>query len=187
MFGYGLVAAGIVFLMLSFLAGVQAAAPRERQGACMALNAVQVDRTAPPWKLKDLSGKTVSLASLRGKVVLLNFWATWCPPCVEEFPSMIKLSKAAAAGSDLGKDFALAMVSVDDTTKEVTELLKRSFPAASALPIVMDPGKKIALTYGTEKFPESYLVDREGKIRYWFVNKRDWGTDEALQCIKSLM
>lgn len=100
---------------------------------------------------------------------------------------MIKLSKAAAAGSDLGKDFALAMVSVDDTTKEVTELLKRSFPAASALPIVMDPGKKIALTYGTEKFPESYLVDREGKIRYWFVNKRDWGTDEALQCIKSLM
>ena len=179
---YALVAAGITFLMLRFLAGVQAAAPRERQGACMALDAQQLDRPAPAWSLKDLQGKPVTLASLRGKVVLINFWATWCPPCVEEFPSMIKLFKAA-----LGDDFAMVMVSEDDTPTIVSEFLSRSFPAAKDLPIVMDPGKKVALTYGSEKFPESYLVDRDGKLRYWFINKRNWGSKEAIACINSML
>lgn len=179
--GYGLVVAGVAFLMLRFLSGVQAAAPRERQGACLALDAIQMDRPAPPWRLKDLKGNTVSLAGLRGKVVLVNFWATWCPPCVEEFPSMIKLHKASPVD-----DFALVMVSEDDTNKIVSDFLTRSFPSTEGLPIVMDPGKKVALSYGSEKFPESYLIDRDGKLRYWFINKRDWGSKEAMACIESM-
>ena len=179
--GYGLVVAGVALLMLRFLSGVQAAAPRERQGACMALDARQLDRPAPPWRLKDLQGKAVSLADLRGKVVLVNFWATWCPPCVEEFPSMIKLHDAS-----LEDDFVMVMVSEDDSAKIVSEFLSRRFPGSRSLPIVMDPGKKVALTYGSEKFTESYLIDRDGKLRYWFINKRDWGSKEAMSCIKSM-
>lgn len=95
---------------------------------------------------------------------------------------MIKLFKAA-----LGDDFAMVMVSEDDTPTIVSEFLSRSFPAAKDLPIVMDPGKKVALTYGSEKFPESYLVDRDGKLRYWFINKRNWGSKEAIACINSML
>ncbi len=180
--GYGLAAAAVAFLLLRFLTGVQAAAPLERQGACLALDARRVDRAAPGWQLEDLAGEKVSLASLRGKVVLLNFWATWCPPCVEELPSMISLTRDPPAG-----DFAMVMASVDDTRKIVTEFLERTFPAAKELPILLDPNKKTALKYGTSKFPETYLIDRDGNIRYWFINKRDWNSTQARACIKSLL
>ncbi len=179
---YGLVLAAAAILLIRFLAGVQAAAPLERQSACLALNAQRADRKAPPFQLKDLNGKEVSLASLRGKVVLVNFWATWCPPCVEEMPSMIKLAESPPEG-----DFVMLMVSVDDTAKEVTDFFARRFPAAKDLPILMYPGKKIASKYGTTKFPESYLIDAEGNIRYWFINKREWGSSEAKTCINSLL
>ena len=94
---------------------------------------------------------------------------------------MIKLHDAS-----LEDDFVMVMVSEDDSAKIVSEFLSRRFPGSRSLPIVMDPGKKVALTYGSEKFTESYLIDRDGKLRYWFINKRDWGSKEAMSCIKSM-
>ena len=180
--GYGVVAAVSLFLMVEYLTAVQAAAPLERQRACHALEPRQMSQPAPDFQLKDLEGKNVRLSSLRGKVVLLNFWATWCPPCVEELPSIIALQKA-----DLGSNFQLLTVSVDEELAKVKPLLARYGAAGLSLPVLLDPSKKVATSFGTSKFPETYLIDKQGVIRYRFINKRHWTNSEALQCIRSLI
>ena len=178
---YGLLTAVVVFLSVEYLGAVYASAPMERQRACHALEPRQMSSAAPNFTLKDLAGKQVSLSSLRGKVVLLNFWATWCPPCVEELPSIIDL-----AGADLGADFQLLTASVDEELPKLKALLKKFGAAGKKLPVLLDPEKKVASSFGTTKFPETYLIDKQGMIRYRFINKRHWTSPEALQCIRSL-
>ncbi len=104
----------------------------------------------------------MDLATLRGKVVLVNFWATWCPPCLEEMPSLEKFARAY--------DVEVLAVSVDDGWEPVEKFLGKNTPFRVAL----DRGAKVSQIYGTTKFPESYLVDRDGKLRLKFVGPRDW-------------
>ncbi len=178
---YGLLAASVVFLSVEYFGAVYASAPLEQQRACHAMEPRQMSSAAPAFTLKDLSGKKVSLSSLRGKVVLLNFWATWCPPCVEELPSIIDL-----ASTDLGPDFQLLTASVDEELPKLKALIKKFGAAGKKLPVLLDPDKKVASSFGTTKFPETYLIDKQGMIRYRFINKRHWTSTEALQCIRSL-
>ena len=178
---YGVLAAVSLFMMVEYLSAVYAAAPLERQRACQALEPREMSVEAPDFLLPDLAGKKLRLSSLRGKVVLLNFWATWCPPCVEELPSIIGLHQA-----DLGDNFKLLTVSVDEELPKVKALLAKFGAAGKSLPVVIDPTKKVATSFGTSKFPETYLIDKKGVIRYRFINKRHWTSPEALQCIRSL-
>jgi len=171
-----------MYLMVEYISAVYAAAPQERLRACHALEPRQMSQQAPDFELSDLAGKKVRLASLRGKVVLVNFWATWCPPCVEELPSIIALQQAG-----LGADFKLLTVSVDEDKTKIKPLLAKQGAGGAGLPVLLDPEKKTASSYGTTKFPESYLIDKQGIIRYRFINKRHWTSPEALQCIRSLM
>ena len=104
--------------------------------------------------------------SLRGKTVLVNFWATWCPPCREEMPSLWRLAQSFDPQS-----FEVVTVSVDDGWEPVEKFL-----AAPRTPyrVALDEGAKVSRTYGTTKYPESYLVDRDGKLRLKFVGPRNW-------------
>ncbi len=148
-------------------------------GACLALRPVAQEGDAPAFELPGLDGQKQSLASLRGKVVLLHFWATWCPPCLEELPSLYRMHDALKGE----KDFVLLTVSVDDKPKSVNDFFaKHQVPP---LPVVVDPSKKVPLAYGTTKFPETYLIGRDGKLRFRFVNKRDWASPAALTCLRS--
>jgi cytochrome c biogenesis protein CcmG/thiol:disulfide interchange protein DsbE len=169
-------------LIAAFLSTLHAAGEREQTGACLALGPEPLSGAARPFTLPDLNGERRSLESFRGKVVLLNFWATWCPPCVEELPSMMQLQRSLDP-----RNFTMLTVSVDDTADVVKAFIARHRSIIGGLQVLMDPSKKIPTGYGTLKFPETYLIDREGQLRYRFINKRDWSSPAAVACLQSLM
>lgn len=122
---------------------------------------------APAFSLPMRDGKQLDLSAYRGKVVLLNFWATWCPPCRDEEPSLRQLAKAMDP-----KKFQLVAVSVDEGGWPVIE----KFFAGKAPPytVALDQNARISQTYGTTKFPESYLIDSSGTLRLKFIGPRNW-------------
>ena len=125
---------------------------------CSTARALDAGAKAPEIALKDLSGKTIDLASLAGKVVILDFWATWCAPCREEMPELQKFYKKYH-----GKGLEIVGISVDkapDGIKDFVSKLKVTFP------IVHDQGHKVADKYSPPRMPSSYIVDRKGVVRY---------------------
>jgi peroxiredoxin len=140
----------------------------------------ELPRPAPDFALKDYAGREVRLSDLRGEVVLVNFWATWCKTCVVEMPSMEKL---ALRMKSRGKPFRLLAVSVDDGWPEIRQF----FPNGTQLQVLLDSSRGIAKKYGTEKFPESFLVDKDGNVRYYVISDRDWSRPEVGACIESLI
>jgi len=138
----------------------------------------QLPVAAPNFTLKDYAGHDVSLSSLRGNVVLVNFWATWCKTCVVEMPSMEKLVHNMA-----GKPFRLLAVSVDEGWPEIRQF----FAKGSALEVLLDTPRDTAKKYGTEKFPESFLIDKDGTIRYFVISDRDWSTPDVTACLNSML
>lgn len=133
---------------------------------------------APAFALKDFTGRELSLSSLRGTVVLVNFWATWCATCAVEMPSMEKLVTRMR-----GKPFRLLAISVDDGWPEI----RKFFEAGTPLEILLDTPKAVAKQFGTEKFPESFLIDKRGQVRAFIVSDRDWSKPDVEACIESLM
>ena len=134
----------------------------------------------PPFLLGDLDGEIVSTASWRGKVVLLNFWATWCPPCVDEAPSLNQLQRRIAplGGTVLG-------VSEDEDPSAYETFLKTY---SLGFPTYRDPVKgKIALEYGTSMYPETYIIDRRGRIDRKIVGEQDWSSPEINSYLASLL
>jgi peroxiredoxin len=177
----GLVLALFLGYQLRALASVQVA--REQAGACLPLAPIVQQGPAPDFSLPDPSGKLVSLASFRGKVVFLNFWLSSCKPCEEEMPGMERLRRSLAA-----KGVEMVAITADDNWDDVTRLLKKVFPAGrTGMVLLKDPEKKVATAYGTKLFPETYLIDRQGRLRFYFNNARDWGTPAARECVASLL
>ena len=182
---------GLVLVLL-FAQALPVAVDRARDGfrrsheaSCEALrpdpsNPVlgELPQPAPDFTLKDFAGREVRLSSLRGEVVLVNFWATWCKTCVVEMPSMEKL-----AAHMRGKPFRLLAVSVDDDWNAV----RTFFPRGTQLQVVLDTSREVPKKYGTEKFPESFLVDKDGNIRYYVISDRDWSRPDVGACIDSLL
>ena len=180
LFAYGIVAAVSVLLATQWVAAVKQA-NRAQGNACFGLDPVPLGRPAGEFTLADLAGKRHSLQSLRGKVVLLHFWFTQCPPCIEELPSLHRLRRQMSGNPS----FALMTVSVDEEKDEVKRFLARH--GLTDLPVLWDPEKKTSNAFGTTKFPESYLIDRSGNTRFRFINKRNWSSPLAQQCIRSVM
>jgi thiol-disulfide isomerase/thioredoxin len=130
------------------------------------IEADEVDaHPADALQLPSRGGGQIDLAALKGKTVLVNFWATWCPPCREEMPSLTRLSQTFDP-----QTFEVLTVSVDDGWQPVERFLGKPVPFRVAL----DEGAVVSRKWGTSKFPESYLVDRDGKVRLKFVGPRNW-------------
>ena len=123
---------------------------------------------AADFKLPLRGGGEVDLATLRGKPVLVNFWATWCPPCREEVPSLTRMAQTFDPQS-----FEVVAVSVDDGWAPIDQFVAAS-PQKIPFRIAWDEGAKISRAWGTTRFPESYLIDRDGKLRLKFVGPRNW-------------
>ena len=122
---------------------------------------------APAFRLPQLGeGAPVAMADLAGKVVLLNFWATWCKPCEDEMPAMQRLYRALA-----GSDFELLAVSVDDDPQVVSEFAER---LQLDFPILLDPDEEVAHSYQTYRYPETLLIGRDGVVVERFIGPRDW-------------
>jgi cytochrome c biogenesis protein CcmG, thiol:disulfide interchange protein DsbE len=173
-------AAATAFAGFLLLQGASSTVKSAAAGACLALHPNPLSATArallPDFDLPDLSGKKVPLRSLRGRPVLVSFFATWCPPCVEEASSLETLA------GRLGDKATVVIVSVD----EDMDVLKEFYAQGTLATVVRDESRKVPASFGTSKFPESFLIDPAGKIRYAFINKRDWSVPEAAACIEGL-
>ena len=150
----------VVVVVLAALSGCYSANRPSRIGS-----------VAPDFTVKD-SDRTVTLSEFKGQVVVLNFWATWCPPCVEELPSLVQMQERMKS-----KGVTVLAVSVD-----VDETAYRRFLKEHSVNLlsVRDPDQKSAGLYGTFKFPETYIVDRKGVVRRKFIGAVDWTEPEVI-------
>lgn len=135
----------------------------------------QTGKPAPDFTVSDGS-TTVHLASYRGRVVVLNFWATWCGPCIAEMPSLIQLHHEQP-------NLAVVAVSVDEDPDAYSSFLARRHVD---LVTVRDPAERAARLYHSEMWPETYIIDRKGIIRRKFVGSQDWTSPEISAYLKSL-
>ena len=136
-----------------------------------------IDSSAPDFTVQDADRK-ISLRDLRGKVVVLNFWATWCQPCVEEMPSLVQMQQRMGA-----KGVTVLAVSVDVDESAYQRFLKNH---KIELLTVRDPDQKSNNLYGTSKFPESYIIDRSGVVRRKFFGAVDWTQPEIVDFLSKL-
>lgn len=154
------------------------ALPSYRQG-----EASIAGSTARDFSL-ELAGKPTHLSDLRGKVVVLNFWASWCPPCVEEAPSLNRLQKHIATHNAV-----ILGVAADENPSAYEKFLNDQ---AIVFPTYRDPATKdqkspIAMSYGTSMIPETYVIDRNGKIVRKFVGFQQWDSPDMLAYFDTLL
>lgn len=134
---------------------------------------------APALALPDLGEKTHRLEDYRGRVVLVNFWASWCTPCVIEMPGMQRLQNALA-----DKPFTVLAVNVGESRGRVWQFAAQM---KLDLTLLLDSESAAAGDWQVEVYPSSFLVDREGRVRYVAVGAREWDSDEMINAIENLM
>ncbi|OGB95811.1 MAG: hypothetical protein A2Z31_04825 [candidate division NC10 bacterium RBG_16_65_8] len=157
-----------------------------RQGFFLASPSVQPgewhDRSVsvPEFILPDLGGTPIRLSDHRGKVVLLNFWATWCPPCRAEMPSMETLYQVYR-----GRGLAILAISNDVSGKSAVEPFVRE--RGLTFPILLNPEGDVFAQYGVRGLPTSYLVDRRGRVVSAEIGARDWSSGAARETVERLL
>jgi len=136
----------------------------------------RIGSEAPDFTVKD-DARAVSLHELKGKIVILNFWATWCPPCVEEMPSLVALQ------AKMKDQVTVLAVSVDVDEGAYKKFIKDH---GVNLLTVRDPDQKSNTLYGTFKYPETYVIDRNGVVRRKFIGPVDWTSPDIVQYLSKL-
>src|SRR5271163_1206757 len=137
----------------------------------------RIGASAPDFTVRD-SQRTVTLSQLKGQVVVLNFWATWCPPCIEEMPSLVQMQQLLKA-----KGVTVLAVSVDVDESSYRRFLRDHNVNLLA---VRDADQKSNELYGTFKFPETYVIDRNGVVRRKFIGAVDWTEPEVIDYLGKL-
>jgi cytochrome c biogenesis protein CcmG/thiol:disulfide interchange protein DsbE len=141
---------------------------------------LQLGQPAPDFTFPDLDGKEISLSEFRGKVVLVNIWATWCPPCRDEMPSMQKLYEKFK-----GRDFEILAVSIDADGREAVapfiQQMNLTFPA------LLDPNEKIRSLYAITGVPESFIIDKNGILVDRVIGPLDWASQRVFRFFQDLI
>lgn len=140
---------------------------------------MEIGKSAPDFVLQDASGKSWQLSSLKGKVVFVNFWATWCQPCREEIPSMEALNKAMA-----GKPFQMLSIVFNDDLDMANSFARR---LGATFPVLANPGPELSEAYMITGVPETFLIDASGILRHKFIGPYDWDTSEMRNLVMGLM
>lgn len=134
---------------------------------------------AHDFVVPDLQGNAVRLSALRGKVVFLNLWATWCPPCREEMPSMERLFAKFRE-----RDFAMLAVSNDEDRAALDAFVKDH---QVSFPVLYDPDRQVGDAYGVWGYPETFLIDRTGKVVEHVIGPRNWDAPDQIANIERLL
>jgi thiol-disulfide isomerase/thioredoxin len=153
----------------------------------LAAGTALADADLKPWKGQgtpklagaDLQGKPFDLGARRGKVVVLNFWATWCEPCRDELPSLERLQKARA-----GKPFEVLTVNFGEQPERIRKFLEREFVE---LPVVLDRDKEAGARWKVGGLPMTFIVDAGGRVRYQVFGERKWDDAQSLAVIDKLL
>lgn len=152
--------------------------PREGHGTRRGLIALDGTRQASPITLPDHLGKTQRLADYDGNVILLNFWASWCPPCVEEIPSMNRMAEI------LGDGFAIVSVNFQESAEHIGDFMQM---VQVDFPVLMDSDGRVSAEWRVFAFPSSFILDREGRLRYSVNSAIDWEEQDVLDAVRKLM
>jgi cytochrome c biogenesis protein CcmG, thiol:disulfide interchange protein DsbE len=136
-----------------------------------------IGSNAPDFTLQDADRK-ITLSQFRGQVVVLNFWGTFCAPCVEEMPSLVEMQRRMKS-----RGVEVLAISIDEDERAYREFLKEH---NVNLLTVRDPRQMIAGTYGTFKFPETYVIDRNGVMRRKFIGAVDWTEPDITEFLGKL-
>lgn len=170
-------------------AGVMLARPWGEQPEPSLARAIQelggewVGRPAPAFDLPDLEGETHRLSDYRGKVVFLNFWASYCAPCRKEMPSMERLIRQYD-----GRGLEMLAVTLDQKREDARGFLREFMGGRrSAMTVLWDPASEVSRAFGTEKIPETYIIDREGRVVARFVSDYDWTRPKVKQMVEALL
>ena len=165
-----------------------AAPPRTRRGRALPLAEAikELDlikparqKQADDFKVPTPGGEMFRLGDQRGKVVMVNFWATWCPPCLEEMPAMERLyRKHKEAG------FTLVAISVDADPKKVKPFVSEH---KLTMPIGVDPKMELANTYGVRALPSSFVIGRDGNLAALAIGPRAWDNDAAHSLVEGML
>jgi thiol-disulfide isomerase/thioredoxin len=134
---------------------------------------------APELKAHDLRGAPRTLADYRGRVVMLNFWASWCPPCLREMPSLERLRLKMA-----GRPLAIVALDSAETREEVDAYLSRM---KLGFPVLLDPEGDNTKRWKVFALPTTFLLDADGRVRYVLTGPTEWDEGEALEVIESLL
>jgi cytochrome c biogenesis protein CcmG, thiol:disulfide interchange protein DsbE len=137
----------------------------------------RIGTAAPDFTVRD-SDRSVTLSQFKGQVVVLNFWATWCPPCIEEMPSLVQMQQRMKA-----KGVTVLAVSVDVDQSNYQRFLRDHNVDLLA---VRDADQKSNTLYGTFKFPETYVIDRNGIMRRKFIGAVDWTEPDVIEYLGKL-
>lgn len=170
-------------LAVAFLAGSTSFTPADASEhfvRALGLAKPREPVTAPVFTLPDLSGRPVSLKDFRGKVALVNFWATWCIPCQWEMPEMDKLY-----GTFKNRGFVVLAVSLDQGSPKVVEDFVKE--RRLTYPVLLDPKAEVARLYGLLGVPGTYLIGSDGMLRYAVFGPKEWFGKEAKELIASLL
>jgi len=135
--------------------------------------------SAPALALRDLDGRMHRLEDYRGKVVLVNFWATWCDPCREEMPSMNRLRASLA-----GRPFEVLAVNLAESEQRIRRFMET---VPLGFPVLMDRDSAVAKAWRARLLPVSFLLGPDGAIRYWALGEIDWTQERVRKTILDLM
>ncbi|MFB3779422.1 MAG: TlpA family protein disulfide reductase [Bryobacteraceae bacterium] len=162
---------GSIVLLLLLLAGAIFDAMRDK--------VVGVGDRAPNFSITTDSGRQVSRSEFGGRLLVLNFWATWCPPCVEEMPSLDEFQRRLASSG-----VVVLGVSVDTDERAYREFLRK---AKVSFLTARDPAAAISAEYGTFKFPETYVIDARGRVVQKHIGPAIWTDENLVRSIQSLL
>ena len=137
----------------------------------------RIGSVAPDFTVQDAQ-TSVTLTQFRGQVVVLNFWATWCPPCIEEMPSLVEMQRRMKT-----KGVTVLAVSIDEDANAYQRFIKEH---AANLLTVRDPEQKTPDLYGTHGWPETFIIDRNGVMRRKFIGAVDWTQPEVTDFLNKL-
>ena len=140
---------------------------------------VEVGDSAPDFSITADNGRTITNSNFGGKLLVLNFWATWCPPCIEEIPSLDEFQRRFAKSG-----VVVLGISVDSDEDVYRKFLSR---ARVSFLTARDPAKKINAEYGTLKFPETYIIDANGKVLRKIISNQDWMSERVIKDMESLL
>jgi peroxiredoxin len=140
---------------------------------------IEVGDTAPDFTITTDNGRTISRSNFGGRLLVLNFWATWCPPCIQEMPSLEQFHNQLAPSG-----VVVLGISVDKDEKVYRNFLAR---ANVSFLTARDPGSGVNADYGTFKYPETYIIDSSGKVVQKIIGAENWTDERMVSYVKSLL